>query len=155
MAFIRGPQQSFVDRRDYFDNLLLYANAHQHAGKPYIGEYHDELTGAWLITGAKAERSRYYNHSTFADLVIGGLIGIVPRDDAILELDPLLPGEAWDWFCLDGVPYHGHTLTIIWDRDGEHFRRGAGFSVWVDRKQLASSPALDRLTVKLPEKQGE
>jgi len=146
---LRGPEQSFVSRRDYFDALLQYAQFQQMDGKPYIGEYFDENTGRWLITGPKAQRSRYYNHSTFADLVIGGLVGIVPREDETIEVDPMLPADSWDWFCLDGVPYHGHRLTVIWDRFGKRYHRGTGLAVWVDGKSVASSPGLERLVCAL------
>jgi hypothetical protein len=146
---LRGPEQSFVSRRDYFDALLQYARFQQMDGKPYIGEYFDENTGRWLITGPKAQRSRYYNHSTFADLVIGGLVGIVPREDETIEVDPMLPADSWDWFCLDGVPYHGHRLTVIWDRFGKRYHRGTGLAVWVDGKSVASSPGLERLVCAL------
>jgi hypothetical protein len=146
---IRGPQQDYVTRRDYFEQMLTYAQAHQLNGKAYIGEYHDEVSGKWLITGAKAERSRYYNHSTFNDLVINGLVGIVPREDDMLEIDPLIPADAWDWFCLDGVPYHGHSLTIIWDRTGTRYGRGAGLLIWADGRPLARSAVLQRLTAPL------
>jgi hypothetical protein len=147
---IRGPQQLFVTRRDYFEQMITYARAHQLNGKAYIGEYHDEISGKWLITGQKAERSRYYNHSTFNDLVISGLIGIVPRADDTLEVDPLLPEDVWDWYCLDGLLYHGHHLTIVWDRDGSRYRRGSGLSVWANGREIARSTALDRLTAPLP-----
>ena len=90
---LRGPPQAFVTRRDYFDELTKYARSHQQDGKPYLGEYLDETTGEWLITGPKAERSRFYNHSTFNDLVISGLVGLVPRDDDTIEVDPLLPAR--------------------------------------------------------------
>jgi hypothetical protein len=122
-------------------------------GKPYIGEYHDEVTGAWLITGPKAERSRYYNHSTFNDLIISGLVGIVPRADDTVEVDPLLPEDAWEWFCLDRVPYHGRMLTIVWDRTGQRYRRGRGLSIWVDGEEIAHCQSLWRLTGVL--RQGE
>jgi hypothetical protein len=147
---IREHEQPYVTRRDYFDHLLTYARAHQSNGNAYIGEYHDEVNGRWLITGPKAERGRYYNHSTFNDLVISGLVGIVPREDNLLEVDPLIPADAWNWFCLDGVPYHGHNLTIIWDRTGRRYGRGAGFSAWANGRQLASSPTLGRLSIALP-----
>lgn len=147
---LRGPEQEYVSRDDYFEQLLRYATSHQKDGKAYIGEYLDETTGAWLITGPKAERSRYYNHSTFNDLVIGGLVGIVPRDDDTVEVSPLLPEGAWDWFCLEGVPYHGHSLTVVWDRTGERYGRGAGLGVWVDGQEIARSPTLTHLTGKLP-----
>jgi hypothetical protein len=147
---LRGPKQDYVSRRDYFDALLQYSRYQQMDGKPYIGEYFDENSGKWLIAEKKAERSRYYNHSTFADLVIGGLVGIVPHEDDTIEIDSLLPTKAWDWFCLDGVPYHGHRMTVIWDRDGKRYNRGAGLAIWVDGKSIAQSPALGRLTGALP-----
>lgn len=36
---------------------------------------------------------------------------------------------TWDWFCLDGVKYHGHLLTVIWDKDGWRFSHGPGLAV--------------------------
>lgn len=143
---LRGPNQPFVTRHDYFEQLLRYADSHQQNGQAYLGEYLDETTGQWLITGPKAERSRYYNHSTFADLVITGLAGLVPREDDLIEVDPLLPSEAWDWFCLDGVRYHGHDVTIMWDRTGQRYSRGVGLSVWVDGREAARRADLGKLT---------
>jgi hypothetical protein len=147
---LRGPEQPYVTRRDYFEQLETYARSHQWDGKAYLGEYLDETTGKWLITGPKEERSKYYNHSTFNDLVITGLAGLVPRDDETLEIDPLLPDDAWDWFCLDGVPYHGRSVTIVWDRTGERYRKGKGLAAWVDGVEVARSATLGRLTAELP-----
>ena len=62
----------------------------------------------------------------------------------------MLPNGTWDWFCLDGVRYHGHTLTILWDRQGNHYGRGKGLSVLADGKVVARSNKLGRLTGKLP-----
>ncbi|HEX6960864.1 MAG TPA: glycosyl hydrolase family 65 protein, partial [Lacipirellula sp.] len=147
---LRDKPQPYVTRRHYFEQLLSYARAHELDGKAYIGEYHDEITGEWLIKGEKAERSRYYNHSTFNDLVISGLVGIVPRADEVLVIDPLLPEDAWDWFCLDGVPYHGRTVTVAWDRDGSRYQRGTGLAVWIDGQEAARSSDLAQLEVRLP-----
>lgn len=147
---LRGPPQPFVTRRNYFDALRTYAQAHQLNGRPYIGEYYDEITGDWLITGPKSERSRDYNHSTYCDLVISGLVGLVPRGDDVVEVDPLIPVNTWDWFCLDGVPYHRRTLTIAWDQTGKRYGRGAGLSVWVDDQLIARAPELRRVAGRLP-----
>jgi hypothetical protein len=147
---LRGPEQPYVTRHDYFDALMTYARSQQKDGEPYVGEYLDEKTGQWLITGPKAERSRDYNHSTFNDLIISGLAGLVPREDDTVEVDPLLPTDAWDWFCLDNVPYHGRAVTIVWDRSGQHYGRGVGLAVWVDGQEIARSATLQRLTGKLP-----
>jgi hypothetical protein len=147
---LRGPEQPYVTRRDYFEELLRYADSQQQNGAAYIGEYLDETTGQWLITGPKSERSRYYNHSTFADLVISGLVGLVPREDDTIEVDPLVPADAWDWFCLDGVPYHGREVTIVWDRTGSRYGKGVGLAVWVDGREIARRPDLGRLTAAMP-----
>ena len=62
------------------------------------------------------ERGKDCNHSTFCDLVIAGLCGIVPQTDGKLVVKPLAPGE-WTRWCIDGVRYHGDDVTIIFDRD--------------------------------------
>jgi hypothetical protein len=141
---LRHYDQSFVSRLHYLEAMDTYARSHRFDGKPYIGEYLDENTGAWLK--GDNPRSRYYNHSTFCDLVISGLIGVVPRGDQVIEVNPLLPEKSWDWFCLDQVPYHGRTLTITWDRSGTHYSRGAGFSIAVNNEVVATSSQLARVT---------
>ena len=121
--------------RDYFDAFLTYVHSQHADGKPYIGEYLDETTGQWI--NGKDGRSRYYNHSTFADLLITGVVGLRPRADDMVEVQPLLPDGTWNWFCLDGVKYHGHALTIIWDKDGTRYGRGQGLIVLADGKEIA------------------
>ncbi len=56
-----------------------YVQSQSMRGKPYIGEYLDETTGYWLK--GDQERSRYYNHSTFCDLIITGIVGLRPGAD--------------------------------------------------------------------------
>ncbi len=145
---LRDYKQSVVSSRDYFNAFLTYVHSQHSGGKPYIGEYHDEVTGDWI--NGKGGRSRYYNHSTFADLVISGVVGLVPRADNVVEIYPLLPAGTWDWFCLDDVKYHGHSLTIIWDQDGTRYNRGKGLTVLADGKEIAHGSKLSKLTGKLP-----
>lgn len=139
--------QDVVGVRDYFEAFRTYVRSHRMGAKPYIGEYLDEKTGAWLK--GDHPRSRWYNHSTFADLLIGGVVGLRPRADDALEIHPLLPADAWDWFALERVRYHGRELGIVWDRDGKRFGRGAGLRVWVDGEEVARAPRLERITVDL------
>jgi hypothetical protein len=114
----------------YFAELEKYMQSQHMRGKPYIGEYLDEITGYWLK--GDQERSRYYNHSTWNDLIITGLCGLRPRADQTLEINPLLPKNKWTYFCLDNILYHGHNLTIIWDKDGSRYHAGKGLLVFVD-----------------------
>ena len=96
-------------------------------GKPYIGEYLDETTGYW-VEGATQERSRYYNHSTFCDLIITGIVGLrpVPIRPSRCVLSSQL--AKWQYFCLDKVRYHGHDLTILYDQDGSLLSCGQGLA---------------------------
>jgi hypothetical protein len=72
-----------------------------------------------------------------------------PRADDIIEVNPLLPDNKWDWFCLDNILYHGKIITIIWDKDGTKYKKGKGLNVWVNGKKIASSQNLGKLTGKM------
>ena len=145
---LRDYPQDVVTREDYFDAFITYTRSHRYDGDAYIGEYQDEVTGQWLK--GRNPRSYWYNHSTYADLLISGVVGLRPRADDTLEIDPLLPADAWRWFCLDNVRYRGHDVTILWDRDGTHFNRGAGLRVWVDGAEVAHHDTLQTVTITLP-----
>jgi hypothetical protein len=145
---LRESKQSLVTLNDFFSAILTYVHSQHANGKPFIGEYLDETTGDWI--NGNNDRSRYYNHSTFADLLITDVIGLRPRADDIVEIRPLLPAETWNWFCLDGVKYHGRALTIVWDKDGAHYGRGSGLQVLADGKPIARSAKLEHITGKLP-----
>ncbi|MFO0810747.1 MAG: hypothetical protein U0746_19125 [Gemmataceae bacterium] len=115
---------------------------------PFTGEWHARALK--IKKGKFNGRGDHYNHSGFADLVISGLVGLKPRADDTIEVNPLVPAGRWDWFCLDGVRYHGRDLTILWDRDGTRFSRGAGLRILVDGKEVARAATLERVTGTLP-----
>ena len=141
--FMNNYPQSVLSDSVYFRQMELYVESQYHRGRPYIGEYLDEVTGYWLK--GDQERSRYYNHSTFNDLIITGLVGLRPRIDDMVEVNPLIPEGKWDWFCLDNILYHGHNLTIIWDKDGSRYHQGKGLSVLVDGMKAGHLDTLGRL----------
>ena len=145
---LNNPTVKPIANTDYFNILQTLVESQYHRGRPYIGEYLDETTGYWLK--GDEERSRYYNHSTFNDLIITGLIGLRPRADEILEINPLVPQDKWDWFCLDDIRYHGKTVTILWDKDGTKYKKGQGLFVFVNGKKIASSKKIEKLTANLP-----
>ena len=135
------------------DNLFSYhfkkyTESMHYRGRPYVGEYMDEKTGYWLW--GDHERSRYYNHSTYNDLVITGLCGFNPVAFSVSGNDikvstsalrPLAPKE-WDYWCLDGILYRGHRISLLYDKTGTHYHQGQGLMVLVDGKTL--SPTLPR-----------
>jgi hypothetical protein len=143
---LNNYKQNYVNDSVYFKLLETYVESMHYRGRPYVGEYLDPATGYWLK--GNEERSRYYNHSTFCDLVISGLVGLRPRADDVIEVNPLIPQNKWDWFCLDNVLYHGKNLTIFWDKTGKKYHKGIGFHLWVNGKEVAKSEKLERLTSK-------
>jgi hypothetical protein len=48
------------------------------------------------------------------------------------------------------VSYHGRTLTIVWDRTGEKYRKGSGLRVFADGTEIAHAEGLTRVTGELP-----
>ncbi len=140
-------QQEVITKDAYFLHMELYVESQYHRGRPYIGEYQDEVTGYWLK--GDQERSRYYNHSTFNDLIITGLAGFRPGENQTFEVNPLVPRNKWDWFCLDNILYQGKILTIIWDKEGTKYNKGKGLVVLADGKVVATADKLGRLKVNL------
>jgi hypothetical protein len=144
---LNNYKQGYVADSNYFSLLNIYVQSQYYRGRPYVGEYLDEKTGYWLK--GDEERSRYYNHSTFNDLIITGLVGLRPRADDTIEVHPLLPAGKWNWFCLDNVLYHGEIITIIWDKTGEKYKKGKGLSVFANGKRVAASEKLEKVIGKL------
>jgi hypothetical protein len=144
---LNNYQQNVVGDTTYFKLLETYVESQYYRGRPYIGEYLHPQTGYWLM--GDRERSRYYNHSTFNDLIITGLIGLRPRADEVLEVHPLVPQNKWDWFCLDNVLYHGKTIAIMWDKDGTKYKKGKGLSLFVNGRKVANAAELKKIEVKL------
>ena len=128
----------------YFAEIEKYMQSQHMRGKPYIGEYLDETTGYWLK--GDQERSRYYNHSTWNDLIITGLCGLRPRQDHTVEVNPLLPKDKWDYFCLDNVLYHGRNLTIVWDKDGYRYHAGS-LRIYIDGKLAGQRNDLGKIII--------
>ena len=141
--YLKSEENPVVSDSTYFAQMKLYVESQHHRGRPYIGEYLDEVTGYWLK--GDQERSRYYNHSTFNDLVITGICGLRPQDGNDIEVNPLVPAGTWDWFALDNIPYHGHNVTIIWDKDGSRYHQGKGLTVMVDGGIVGNRADMGRL----------
>jgi hypothetical protein len=81
-------------------------------------------------------------------------VGLRPRADDVLEVNPLVPDGTWEYFCLDNILYHGRTLTILYDKNGSRYYMGAGLQILVDGVQVAKSPTLGPITVTLERSNG-
>ena len=148
-------RQEVIGKPQYFDLLKTYARSHRRqlpAGTivAWIDESLNPDTGAWIPTEGDPPRGKDYNHSTYCDLVISGLVGLRPRADDTVEVNPLIPEGAWDYFCLDRIRYHGRDLTILYDKTGGRYGRGKGLQVLANGRRIAGSESLQRVTGQLP-----
>ncbi|MGB6429113.1 MAG: hypothetical protein WBF06_00895 [Candidatus Acidiferrales bacterium] len=161
---LNGPSQSIIGPQDYRNLLAAYVRS-QHIALPngqkipWIDEDLDADTGEWIardLLEARHQpppnRGRYYNHSGFADLVVTGLLGLRPADGNTFVIHPLVSASQWPYFALDALPYHGHLLTVFYDKTGSRYHHGPGLHVLCDGAQIASAPTLAPLTVHLPAK---
>jgi hypothetical protein len=159
------PQQE-ISRDAYFETLMTYAKSHRIKREdgtvvPWIDENLNPTTGDWISrTRLKSwkdgtwdsgkggvERGKDYNHSTFCDLIITGLIGLRPRADNQIEINPLIPADKWEYFCLDQIPYHGQLLTVLYDKTGKKYNKGVGLRVYSNGKEIGSSASVQKLVV--------
>ena len=156
--------------RGFFDILKIYAKS-QHRlcedGRihPWIDENLNPFSGDWLSrTRLKTwqngtwsaekggvERGKDYNHSTFNDLVITGLVGFRPDfEHRLITVRPLVPSGALDYFCLDDVAYAGHRLAVVWDPSGSRYHRGVGFRIYLDGTEICHRTTIIRVSIPLP-----
>ncbi len=166
---LNGAKQEIVDKKDYLELLQIYAGSHRLRRDDgtvvsWIDENLNPLTGDWIArTRLKSwrngtwdpgkggvERGKDYNHSTFCDLIISGLVGLRPRQDDTVEVNPLVPAETWDYFCLDRVRYHDRWLTILYDKTGTRYGRGSGLRILADGQEIARADSLCSVSATLP-----
>jgi hypothetical protein len=151
---------SIMSHADYFKLFSRYVlSQHQTLKNGHVIDWIDEDldadTDEWIAKDMliakdkQVGRGNYYNHSGFADPLITGLIGLRPRADNRIVLDPLLPADTWSYFAVDALPYHGHMLTILWDATGARYNKGKGLMLLVDGKQVAQRKNLGPLEYEL------
>lgn len=137
-----------ITRSTYMQLLRQYTRLHYQGERLDLEEDYHPDTGKPIVG---LDRSHHYFHSGYVDLILTGLVGIRPRADDMLEVNPLLPPagdpEALNWFRAENVPYHGHRIAVTWDADGRHYGRGTGLWVEVDGREVARRSTPGRLTV--------
>jgi hypothetical protein len=165
---LNTQKQNYISKNDYFTLLKIYTQCHRLTKDdgtvvPWIDENINPFTGDWISrtrlktwrngTWSKdkggIERGKDYNHSTYCDLIISGLIGIRPQEGNVLVVNPLLPDNTWDYFCLENVLYHGKRITVLYDKTGDRYHKGKGLMIFIDGKRKASSRNLSMLKCKL------
>lgn len=142
--------EGVISKENYYDALSIYSNSHRRTKEDgtqvcWIDENLNPFTGDWISRTMLAanpdypyyERGKDYNHSSFCDLVISGLIGVQPQTDGTVVIEPLVPEGLWDYFCLTGINVAGREISVFYDKTGRKYHSGKGFTVLVDGKEAA------------------
>ena len=154
-----------VSKKDYYELLLQYAKSHKRTNQkgetlnwidenlnPFTGDWISRTrlktwdNGTWSSERGGVERGKDYNHSGFCDLVISDLLGLKPQIDGSIKLKPMVP-ESWDWFCIDRVVSNGREIRVVWDKDGEKYKLGQGFMIFINDKLVKKSATLKDITI--------
>lgn len=148
----------YVDKTDFYDLLTVYSNSQRiidDQGRiiPWIDEDLNPYTGDWIARTVikkrpddpfyQGERGREYNHSSFCDLVIGGLVGVSPNENGRVDILPLITASKWDWFAMINIPVKDKLIDVVWDKYGNRYHDGKGFKVICDGKVLQTSDGLE------------
>ena len=177
--------QAGVHPAHFCDALSQYARMHTKgvadevpAGQPFVGESFHPVDGYWLTRRIMFERRTgdrrrgdHYLHSSFADLVLSGLVGLYvsldndderrgrATDDAHgpvlrprpvrIVVDPLFETGQLHWFLARSIQVRGHTVDVAYDADGSRYSGLVGLSIWLDGNLAAHAETLKRLAVSL------
>lgn len=165
---LRNYNQRVISKYDFMQLLLTYSMSHRRTMNngseicwidenlnPYTGDWisrsrlknwHDN---GWSHEKGGVERGKDYNHSAFCDFIISDLVGIRSSMGKKLEINPLIPSNYWNWFCLDNVNYHGKIIAIIWDREGTKYQKGKGFFVFLNGEIKHHSDSIRKVEINL------
>ncbi|KAI0868237.1 Six-hairpin glycosidase-like protein [Hypoxylon argillaceum] len=117
----------------YYQYLQMYARTQQKDGMPYVAESHAPFDDVW--SRDERNHSEHYDHSTNNDDIITGLMGVIPQADDTLRISPIVP-RNWTYFALENLAYHGHLVSILYDKNGSRYNSGSGLSVYVDGEKV-------------------
>ncbi len=123
---LHSHKSKYITAKDFCDGLKNYAYSQfieiDGEERPWIDEVQNPFTGDWIsrtmlrdMGAPDWERGKDYNHSSFCDLIVSGLVGL--RVDANgYKVQPLCK-DSLEWFTLDGVVVKDKSLSIAWSNE--------------------------------------
>ena len=130
--------EKVLTKERYMEVLTTFSNSQRMDGHCFIDENLNPYTGDWIARTLLKQRGdeipdrgKDYNHSSFVDLIISGLIGIEADERGRVRVRPLVPEGLWDYYCLKDVLICGKNITVVYDKDGTHYGLGKGLRIIV------------------------
>ena len=142
ISLLNNYEETVISDRDLYDFIYTYAKMHytvdergrhsfidevMYPDKPIWSSREELKALGWKPIKGGYERGKDYNHSTFIDLVIRGLVGVDINADT-LSVKPRVAG-IWKWFSLENLTYKNKVYNIYYDEDGTRYGKGCGITV--------------------------
>jgi len=129
-------------------NELVYpgVNPFDPYWRPNVHEYYSKWEPYQISPRPKPSDISHDFHSMYNSLIVEGVVGLTPRSDDKIELQPL--ALDWPYFALHRLRHRGHDLTILWDQPDGNVRYNGfpeGFSLYIDGKQAFTRPQLEHV----------
>lgn len=133
IELLKHYKQNVISDKDLYDFIKQYAKMHYVSENGKIRNFIDEsmepFEFRWYTRERLKEEKVYnrgkdYNHSTFIDLVLRGLCGVVTESDNVTVV-PRVKG-IWKWFKIENLSYRKQSYTVYYDEDGCIFNKGTG-----------------------------
>ncbi|BCY08510.1 carbohydrate-binding protein [Actinoplanes sp. L3-i22] len=150
-SVLRNYPNQYIDAEWY--KKLLYWNAwaqYQGNGDNRYPDQNEFWADGSPANGGSVDYRSWIHHTILGATnftMIEDAMGLRPRDDAKVELDPIDIG--WDHFTANNIRYRDKDLTIVWDKPGGTRHYGAdvpeGYSVYLDGKLAFTADKLGKL----------
>ncbi|HWS33204.1 MAG TPA: Ig-like domain-containing protein, partial [Actinoplanes sp.] len=148
-SVLRNYPTDYINAEWY--KKLLYWNAWAHYQNNGDNRYPDQ--NEFWADGSAANQSigyRSWIHHTILGAtnftVIEDAMGLRPRSDAKIELDPI--NVDWDHFTANNIRYRDKDLTVVWDAPGGTRHYGdvpEGYSVYLDGQRAFTVASLSKV----------
>ncbi|WP_312034066.1 Ig-like domain-containing protein [Actinoplanes sp. TBRC 11911] len=147
-SVLRNYPNQYIDAEWY--KKLLYWNAWAQYQGNGDNRYPDQ--NEFWADGSAANQTigyRSWIHHTILGAtnftVIEDAMGLRPRSDAKVELDPIDIG--WDHFTANNIRYRDRDLTVVWDAPGgtNYYGGPEGYSVYLDGQLAFTADKLGKL----------
>jgi hypothetical protein len=140
LQVLKHYHQNIITPDDFMELMRRYTalmypgvNPYDPLWRPNAHEYYSKWEPHQVTEHPKPSDISHDFHSMYCALIVEGVVGLTPRADDKIELQPA--ALRWEHFALDRLRYHGKDLTIVWERPGGHVRYHGypqGFSLYVD-----------------------
>jgi hypothetical protein len=150
-SVLRNYPNQYIDAEWY--KKLLYWNAwaqYQNNGDNRYPDQNEFWADGKAAGGGSIDYRSWIHHTILGATnftMIEDAMGLRPRDDAKVELDPIDIG--WDHFTANNIRYRDKDLTVVWDKPGGTRYYGAdvpeGYSVFLDGKLAFTADKLGKL----------